>query len=253
MLRHEMHSSVMLGISLLEWFDWVTEPESWVAFVTLLAMEIVLGVDNVVFVSILADKLPPGRRQSARLLGLTLAMGARIALLFCISWISDLTKPLFSLHGHLVSGRDLIFLAGGLFLLGKSVFEIHSRVTAGTEHAVAPTKTSFGVVIIQILLLDIVFSVDSVITAVGMVDEVSVMIIAVILATATMMLFAAAISGFVERYPTFKMLALSFLVLIGVMLIAEGFHRHIPKGYIYFAIAFAVLVELLNIRMRRSK
>jgi predicted tellurium resistance membrane protein TerC len=235
----------------MSWLNWITEPESWIAFATLLGMELVLGIDNVVFISILADKLPAGKRASARTLGLALAMGTRVALLFSIDWISELTTPLFSIYSHTVSGRDLVFIAGGLFLLGKSSVEIHHKMMARKEHIAAPKTTSFAGVIIQILLLDIVFSIDSVVTAVGMVDEVAIMILAVILATITMIAFAAAISAFVDRYPTFKMLALSFLVLIGVVLIAEGLHQHIAKGYIYFAMGFAVLIELLNLRIRK--
>jgi predicted tellurium resistance membrane protein TerC len=235
----------------MSWLSWITEPESWIAFATLLALEIVLGIDNVVFISILADKLRASQRARARTLGLGLAMGTRIVLLFCIDWVSELTAPLFSISGHVVSGRDLVFIGGGLFLLGKSSVEIHNKMVAAKENGRAPTTASFAGVIIQILLLDIVFSIDSVITAVGMVDEVAIMILAVILAAIIMIVFAAAISAFVDRYPTFKMLALSFLVLIGVALIAEGLHQHIPKGYIYFAMGFAVLIELVNLRIRK--
>jgi predicted tellurium resistance membrane protein TerC len=232
--------------------DWVTEAESWVAFATLLAMEIVLGIDNVVFISILADKLPGRLAKRARIIGLMLAMATRVLLLFSVSWVSHLATPLFALSGHEVSGRDLVFLGGGLFLLAKSGIEIHRKVSGGHETKGTGAGASFTAVIIQILLLDLVFSLDSVITAVGMVDQISVMILAVIIATIIMIVFAAAISSFIDRYPTFKMLALSFLVLIGVMLIAEGLHRHIPKGYIYFAMAFSVGVELLNLRGRRK-
>ena len=235
----------------MSWLNWITEPESWIAFGTLLALEIVLGIDNVVFIYILADKLAANKRARARTLGLGLAMGTRVVLLFCIDWVSELTTPLFSVFGHTISGRDLVFIAGGLFLLGKSSHEIHHKMTAREENAGVRATASFAGVIIQILLLDVVFSIDSVITAVGMVDEVTIMILAVILATIVMIAFAAGISAFVDRYPTFKMLALSFLVLIGVVLIAEGLHQHIPKGYIYFAMAFAVLVELLNLSIRK--
>jgi predicted tellurium resistance membrane protein TerC len=214
-------------------------------------MEIVLGVDNVVFISILADKLPSQQQQRARTVGLALAMGTRIALLFSVSWIIHLTAPLFSVLGHTVSGRDLLLLIGGLFLLGKSTLEIHRKLEAAdTKGRSAPSATSFAGVIIQILLLDIVFSLDSVITAVGMVDQLAIMVAAVVFATIVMMAFAAVISSFVDRHPTFKMLALGFLLLIGVMLVAEGLHQHVPKGYIYFAMAFAVFIELLNMRMR---
>jgi predicted tellurium resistance membrane protein TerC len=241
----------MLAAPPFGWFHWTTEPESWVAFATLLAMEIVLGIDNVVFISIIADKLPANQQQRARTLGLALAMVTRIALLFSVSWIIHLTAPLFSLFGHTVSGRDLLLLLGGLFLLGKSTLEIHHKLEAGeTEGGSTPIATSFTGVIIQILLLDVVFSFDSVITAVGMVDEITIMVAAVVLATIVMMVFAAVISSFVQRHPTFKMLALGFLLLVGVALIAEGLHQHVPKGYIYFAMAFAVFIELLNMRMR---
>jgi predicted tellurium resistance membrane protein TerC len=233
-------------------FDWVTQPESWIAFATLLAMEIVLGIDNVVFISILADKLPGGQGQQARTIGLMLAMATRVLMLFCVSWVSHLATPLFALSGHTVSGRDLVLLAGGLFLLAKSCTEIHRKLSGGEEAKGPAAGASFTGVIVQILLLDLVFSLDSVITAVGMVDQISVMIFAVIIATIIMIVFAAGISSFIERYPTFKMLALSFLVLIGVMLIAEGLHQHIPKGYIYFAMAFSVGVEFLNLRRRRK-
>jgi predicted tellurium resistance membrane protein TerC len=240
----------MLETTLFGWFHWIAEPESWVAFATLLAMEVVLGVDNVVFISILADKLPSGQQQRARTLGLALAMGTRIALLFSVAWIVHLTAPLFSFFGHTVSGRDLLLLLGGLFLLGKSTLEIHRKLEAREAHRSASLAASFSGVIVQILLLDIVFSFDSVITAVGMVDQLTIMIAAVVLATGVMIVFAAVISSFIERHPTFKMLALGFLLLVGVMLIAEGLHQHVPKGYIYFAMAFAVFIELLNIRMR---
>lgn len=233
-------------------FDWVTEAESWVAFATLLAMEIVLGIDNVVFISILADKLPRDQGRRARTVGLMLAMVTRVLLLFSVSWVSHLATPLFAVSGHEVSGRDLVFLAGGLFLLAKSCIEIHRKVSGVHEAKGPAAAASFTGVIIQILLLDLVFSLDSVITAVGMVDQISVMILAVIIATIIMIVFAAAIGSFIERYPTFKMLALSFLVLIGVMLIAEGLHHHIPKGYIYFAMGFSVAVEFLNLRRRRK-
>ena len=215
-------------------------------------MEIVLGIDNVVFISILADKLPRHQGQRARTIGLALAMVTRVLLLLCVSWVSHLATPLFTVSSHAVSGRDLVFLAGGLFLLAKSCIEIHRKVSGEHDAKSAAPVGSFSGVIIQILLLDLVFSLDSVITAVGMVDQISVMILAVIIATIVMIVFAAGISSFIERYPTFKMLALSFLVLIGVMLVAEGLHQHIPKGYIYFAMAFSVGVELLNLRSRRK-
>jgi predicted tellurium resistance membrane protein TerC len=233
--------------------EWITDPQAWIALVTLTALEIVLGIDNVVFIAILAAKLPPEQQEKARRLGLGLAMFIRIALLFSISWIIKLTAPIFSIWEHEISGRDLILIAGGLFLLAKSTHEIHQKLEGEEGHGSARVRPSFRGVIVQILLLDIVFSLDSVITAVGMVDKIGVMVTAVIIAVGFMMVFAGPISAFVERHPTVKMLALSFLLLIGVMLIAEGFDRHIPKGYIYFAMAFSVFVEFLNLRMRRTK
>jgi predicted tellurium resistance membrane protein TerC len=233
--------------------DWLADPQGWIAFLTLVGLEIVLGIDNVVFVSILAGKLPLEQRQRARLIGLALAMFMRIALLFSLSWIIRLTTPLFAVLGHGISGRDLILLGGGLFLIAKSTYEIHHKLEGEEGHGSAGVKSSFVAVIIQILLLDIVFSLDSVITAVGMVENINIMITAVILAVVFMMLFARTISTFVDRHPTFKMLALSFLLLIGVTLIAEGWQLHIPKGYIYFAMAFSFFVEMLNIRIRKPK
>ena len=228
----------------------LTDPSVWIAFATLTVLEIVLGIDNIVFISILAGKLPPEKQGRARTVGLALAMITRILLLLVLSWIIRLTAPLFEVFQHEISGRDLIMIAGGLFLVAKSTYEIHDKLEG--EHGakskrVAPTFTA---VIIQILLLDIVFSLDSVITAVGMVDHVEVMIAAVVVAVAFMMFFAGPISRFVEKHPTVKMLALSFLLLIGVTLIAEGFEQHISKGYIYFAMAFSVMVEMLNLKMR---
>ncbi len=227
--------------------------EALVALLTLTALEIVLGVDNVIFISILAGKLPQEQQATARKTGLALALGTRILLLLSLSWIIGLTEPLFSVLGHPVSGRDLILLGGGLFLLGKATYEIHERLEGEEGHGSGRAAASFTAVIIQILLLDIVFSLDSVITAVGMVDEIAIMITAVIIAVAIMLVAAGSISDFVNRHPTVKMLALSFLLLIGVNLIAEGFHEHIPKGYIYFAMAFSVFVELLNLRARSAK
>ena len=231
--------------------DWLADPQAWIAFVTLLGLEIVLGIDNVVFISILAGKLPAAQQPKARYVGLGLAMFMRIALLFSISWVIRLTAPLFAVFGHEISGRDLILIVGGLFLLAKATREIHQKLEGEEGHASVRVKPSFSSVIIQILLLDIVFSLDSVITAVGMVDDISIMISAVVIAVAFMMVFAAPISNFVERHPTFKMLALSFLLLIGFTLIAEGWDRHIPKGYIYAAMAFSVFVEALNLRLRK--
>ena len=233
--------------------DWITDPQAWVGFATLTFLEIVLGIDNVIFISILAGKLPREQQGQARYIGLLLAMFMRIALLFSLSWIIRLTEPLFGVLGQEISGRDLVLLLGGLFLLAKSTHEIHERLEGEEGEASARVAPSLRSVLIQIMLLDIVFSLDSVITAVGMVDELGVMVAAVIVAVAFMMLFARPISEFVERHPTVKMLALSFLMLIGVSLIAESFDQHIPKGYIYFAMAFSVLVEMLNLRARRAK
>jgi predicted tellurium resistance membrane protein TerC len=231
-------------------FDWMSSPEGWIALLTLSVLEIVLGIDNIVFISILAGKLPPGDRPRARRVGLGLAMFIRIALLLSITWVMGLTAPLFAVLSQEISGRDLILIIGGLFLLAKSTHEIHDKLEGEEGHASAKVAASFVGVIIQILLLDIVFSLDSVITAVGMAEDVAVMIIAVVLAVVVMMFSAGAISDFVDRHPTVKMLALSFLLLIGVSLIAEGFEQHIPKGYIYFAMGFSVFVEMINLRIR---
>jgi predicted tellurium resistance membrane protein TerC len=233
--------------------EWITQPESWIAFLTLTALELVLGIDNIVFISILAGKLPKGQQNRARTIGLGLAMFTRVGLLFSLSWIIRLTAPLFVVLHQEISGRDLILLLGGLFLLAKSTHEIHQKLEGEEGHASARVHPSFASVIVQILLLDIVFSLDSVITAVGMVDHIQIMIAAVVVAVIFMMFFAAPISAFVERHPTIKMLALSFLLLIGVTLIAEGFDQHISKGYIYFAMAFSVFVEMLNLRLRGGK
>src|SRR5687767_14677808 len=232
--------------------EWLTDPAAWVALLTLTALEIVLGIDNVVFISILAGKLPEEQRARARKLGLGLAMGMRILLLISIAWIVKLTAPLFAIFGHDISCRDLILIFGGLFLLTKSTREIHHKLEVEEGEASRKVAASFTSVIIQIMLLDIVFSLDSVITAVGMVDELAVMIIAVIIAVGFMMVFAGKISGFVERHPSVKMLALSFLILIGVTLIAEGWGQHISKGYIYFAMAFSLAVEILNLRLMKK-
>ena len=232
--------------------EWLTDPQTWNAFLTLTALEIVLGIDNIVFISILADKLPADQQKRARTIGLALALGTRILLLLSLSWVIGLTQPLFSLFGHDMSGRDLVLLLGGLFLIGKSTHEIHGSLEGAEEHRMARAAASFASILIQIALLDIVFSLDSVITAVGMVDQIGVMIAAVVIAIAFMMFAAGAVSGFVKRHPTVKMLALSFLLLIGVMLLAEGFGRHIPKGYIYFAMAFSVFVEMLNLKIRKG-
>ena len=230
--------------------DWISDPQAWIGFATLTVLEIVLGIDNIVFISILADKLPREQQARARLWGLGLAMLTRILLLFSLTWIIRLTAPLFSVLGEEISGRDLVLLLGGLFLLAKSTHEIHGNLEGEEGEASGRVGPSFTAVLIQIMLLDIVFSLDSVITAVGMVDEIGVMIAAVVVAIGFMMAFSASISGFVSQHPTIKMLALSFLILIGVALIAEGLDQHIPKGYIYFAMAFSVGVELLNLRVR---
>jgi len=230
--------------------DWLSDPHAWIGFVTLAVLEIVLGIDNVVFISILAGKLPAEQRARARRLGLGMAMLMRILMLLGISWIVRMTAPLFTVLGQEISGRDLVLLVGGLFLLGKATHEIHDKLEGEEGEASARVAPSFVSVIVQITLLDIVFSLDSVITAVGMVQQLGVMIAAVIVAVAFMMFFAGAISGFVERHPTVKMLALSFLLMIGVMLIAEGLGHHSPKGYVYFSMAFSVFVEALNIRLR---
>ena len=232
--------------------EWLSDPQAWIALLTLTALEIVLGIDNVVFISILAGKLPPQQRERARRLGLGLAMLVRILLLLSIAWIIRLTAPLFAIMGHEISGRDLILIIGGLFLLFKSTHEIHQKLEGEEGAGSTRVGASFGSVIVQILLLDIVFSLDSVITAVGMVDEIGVMITAVIIAVGFMLLFAGPISNFVDRHPTMKMLALSFLILIGVTLIAEGWGQHISKGYIYFAMAFSLGVEILNLKLRKT-
>ncbi len=232
--------------------DWLLNPASWAALLTLTVLEIVLGIDNIVFISILAGKLPAEQQGRARTLGLALAMAMRIALLLSIAWIMRLTGPLFTALGQEISGRDLILMVGGLFLIWKSTREIHDRLEGESEerHAAAGAATFTGV-LVQIGLLDIVFSLDSVITAVGMANEVGVMITAIVIAVLFMMFTSGPVSAFVERHPTVKMLALSFLLLIGVSLIAEGFEQHIPKGYIYFAMAFSVFVEMLNLRAKK--
>ena len=232
--------------------DWITDPQTLVAFATLLALEIVLGIDNIIFISILAGKLPAEQQSRARYTGLGLALGTRVLLLFSLSWIIGLTTPLFGVFGRAVSGRDLILILGGLFLLGKATFEIHENLEGEPGHASAKVRATFASVLVQILLLDVVFSLDSVITAVGMVDRIEIMIAAVVVSIAFMMIFAAPVSAFVARHPTIKMLALSFLLLIGLTLIVEGFGVHIPKGYVYFAMGFSVFVELLNLRLRKK-
>ena len=231
--------------------EWLSDPQAWVALVTLTVLELVLGIDNIIFISILAGKLPPEQRARARRLGLGAAMLTRIALLLSITWLARLTTPLFSMPilGHEVSGRDLVLGLGGLFLIAKSVHEIHDKLEGEEGHISKRVPASFAGVIFQIMLLDVVFSLDSVITAVGMARDVPVMIIAVILSVLFMLWFAGPVSAFVEKHPTIKMLALSFLILIGVNLVADGLGQHIPRGYTYFAMAFSVLVEMLNIRL----
>ena len=229
----------------------LSDPQAWIAFATLTALELVLGIDNIIFISILVDKLHKDQQEKARRLGLFMAMFMRIGLLFVLSWIIGLTAPFFSIFGQELSGRDLILIAGGLFLIWKSTGEIHQSLEGEEAHASSAVKATFSAVIIQIMIIDMVFSLDSIITAVGMVDSLPVMIAAVVVSVGLMMLFAPAIGGFVTDHPTIKMLALSFLVVVGVVLIAEGFDHHVPKGYVYFAMAFSVGVELLNIRMRK--
>ena len=234
--------------------DLLTSPEAWIALATLTTLEIVLGIDNIVFISVLADRLPHKERPKARQVGLLLAMLTRILLLFSITLIMRLTEPLFALFGHTVSGKDLILIVGGLFLLTKSTREIHDKMEGGIDEATGATKAAtFGGVLIQIAILDIIFSLDSVITAVGMADELAVMVTAVILAVGVMMISAGPVGNFVSAHPTVKMLALSFLLLIGTSLIAEGVGFHIPKGYIYFAMGFSVFVEFLNLRAKRIR
>jgi predicted tellurium resistance membrane protein TerC len=238
--------------------DWITDPQIWIAFATLTVLELVLGIDNVIFVSILSGKLPEKQQPKARFIGLALALVMRVILLFSLTWVMGLTAPLFSVFSQQVSGRDLILLVGGLFLLAKSTHEIHGSLEGEEGGASRKVYPSFAGVIVQIMLLDIVFSLDSVITAVGMISTefgdkgIWIMIAAVVISIIAMMLFAGTIGAFVQRHPTIKMLALAFLLLIGVTLIAEGLHQHIAKGYIYFAMAFSIFVELLNIRLRRK-
>ena len=232
--------------------DLLTSPEAWAALATLTVLEIVLGIDNIIFISVLADRLPAKQRRKARQIGLGLAMGTRILLLFSITWIMSLTAPLFSVLGHAVSGRDLILIVGGLFLLYKSTHEIHQKMEGGRDGVQTPKGAvgTFGGVLLQIALLDIVFSLDSVITAVGMADDLAVMVTAIVLAVGVMMVSAGPVGDFVSEHPTVKMLALSFLLLIGTSLVADGAGFHIPKGYIYFAMGFSVFVEFLNLRSR---
>ena len=230
----------------------IYSPEAWIAFATLTALELVLGIDNIIFISILVDKLPDDKRETARRIGLAMALLMRIGLLLVLSWIVGLVAPLFTLLGHEISGRDAILLLGGLFLIWKSTSEIHQTLEGGQNVQSSNSKNTLMSVILQIMVIDSVFSLDSIITAVGMVDKVEIMMAAVISSVGLMMLFARAIGEFVSKHATIKMLALSFLVVVGVVLIAEGFEHHIPKGYVYFAMAFSVCVEMLNIRLRKK-
>ncbi len=230
--------------------EWITNPEVWISLLTLTLLEIVLGIDNLVFISILASKLPPSQRDRARTIGLALALVTRILLLLSLAWMMGLTNPLVTVMGHGVSGRDLILIVGGLFLLAKSTSEIHEKLEGEDGAVTSKMAPTFSAVLVQIMLLDIVFSLDSVITAVGMVKEKAIMVAAVVLAMIFMLLFSGHVSRFIDKHPTIKMLALSFLLMIGCMLVAEGFHKEIPKGYVYFAMAFSVGVEFLNLRLR---
>jgi predicted tellurium resistance membrane protein TerC len=229
----------------------LSDPQIWVAFATLTLLELVLGIDNIIFISILVDKLPKAQQEIARRIGLFMAMFMRIGLLFVLSWMVGLVEPIFTVFGKAVSGRDLILIVGGLFLIWKSTGEIHQSLEGEEEHAASAVKATFTAVILQIMVIDIVFSLDSIITAVGMVDELAVMVAAVVVSVGLMMLFASAIGRFVSDHPTIKMLALAFLVVVGVVLVAEGFGTKVPKGYVYFAMAFSLGVELLNIWMRK--
>jgi len=233
--------------------DLLTNPQAWIAFITLVALELVLGVDNVIFITILAGVLPADQRPRARTIGLGMAVLSRILLLFSISWIIGLTAPLFTVFEYEISGRDTALILGGLFLLGKSTYEIHQKLEGVEGHASVRVRPSFVSVIVQILLLDVVFSLDSVITAVGMVNQLPIMIAAVVIAAGVMILIAGPLGSFVDRHPTIKILALSFLLLIGFTLIVEGLHQVIPKGYIYFAMGFSLFVELLNLRLRKAR
>ena len=235
--------------------EWIADPQIWMSLVTLTVLEIVLGIDNIVFISILVDRLPKAAQERARRIGLLMAMVMRIALLLALSWLVGLTAPLVTAFGHEISGRDLIMIGGGLFLLWTATVEIHTAVAGDPAGAAAPRPAplTFASAVGQILAIDLVFSLDSIITAIGMVDRIEIMVAAVVASVALMMLFAAPIGRFVSEHPTIKMLALSFLVVVAVLLVAEGFDQHVPKGYIYFAMAFSVAVETLNIRVRRSR
>jgi predicted tellurium resistance membrane protein TerC len=242
----------LLAVNFLD-FSWVSSPEAWVALLTLTVMEVVLGIDNIVFISILVDKLPVEERPRARFLGLGFAMLTRILLLFCISWVIQLKEPLFAAFGHDISGKDLVLILGGLFLLYKATVEIHHKVEGAIEEEKkVSARAALGAILVQIAILDIVFSLDSVITAVGMVDHITVMVSAVLISVGFMMVFAGAVSDFISEHPTVKMLALSFLLLIGTTLVAEGFQVHFSKNYVYFAMGFSIFVEMLNIRMKKK-
>jgi predicted tellurium resistance membrane protein TerC len=230
-------------------FDWIFSPEAWIALGTLTALEIVLGVDNIIFISILANRLPESQQNKARVTGLAIALFGRVGLLLSLTLIMRLTTPIFSIWEAEISGRDIILILGGLFLLAKATLEIHHRTEGGEDHTKGPTQPSFSSVLLQIFVLDLVFSLDSVITAVGMAKQVPVMVAAIVIAVLFMMISAQAVSHFIEKHPTIKMLALSFLMMVGIALIAEGLEIHIPRGYIYFAMAFSVFVEMLNIRL----
>jgi predicted tellurium resistance membrane protein TerC len=233
--------------------QWLTSPEAWAALLSLTALEIVLGVDNIIFISILVARLPAAQRQRARLIGLVLAMVMRIGLLLSLAWMMRLTDPLFSTYGNEISGRDLILIGGGLFLLAKSVMEIHASLEGAEDEHGSPAAAGFYGTLVQIAVVDIVFSLDSVITAVGMVSDIPVMVLAIVIAVGIMMFAAKPIGEFVDQHPTIKMLALAFLILVGVALVGEGVDFHIPKGYIYFAMAFAFGVEILNLRLRKAR
>lgn len=235
-------------------FEWITDPQAWIALATLTALEIVLGIDNIIFISILVGRLPEAQRQRARKLGLSLAMGTRIMLLLSLAWIMGLKDPWFTVFAQEISGRDVILIGGGLFLIAKSTFEIGGALEGGeAEHQAGRAAASFGAILVQIAVIDIVFSLDSVITAVGLVEHVPVMVLAIMISVLIMMVAAKPIGDFVDAHPSIKMLALSFLILIGTALVAEGIDFHIPKGYIYFAMAYAVSVEMINIRLRRRR
>ena len=231
--------------------DWILDFQAWMALATLTALEIVLGIDNIIFISILAGKLPQRKQKKARIIGLGLAMISRILLLFSLTWIMRLTQPFFAVMGHGISGRDIILIVGGLFLLAKSTLEIHDKLEGKEGHISGHAGSSLMGVLIQIMLLDIIFSLDSVITAIGMANQLIIMVLAVVMAVIFMMFASGRISGFVEKHPTIKVLALSFLLLIGMTLVADGLGLHIPKGYIYFAMAFSIFVEMINLRIRK--